>query len=309
MSAPSYRPPVPSYRPVERPPAYRPRLPQPLDHRRYPLKDRRIKQMTMCAAAIVETESWIVTISDTKIGGIISSDGCTIKMEPLAKGWVAMFSADDITQCLSIIRRAAEHFEGRANTLKNARTVFKRAFQQHLIEMKTDAILSHYDLTMDTFKKTGRKMLGASVFDALCTKLEQVTTNCEFLVYGHDEVGHAHIFTVSDPGSDSVCDKPGFACIGSGKYAADVMLQYFGQSVYKGVEETVFNLCAAKFMAERSNGVGEQTFLYCRRPGLEGFRYGGGLLEGIRNAWNTEGAPRTPKGIIDFIRTLNPKCT
>jgi hypothetical protein len=261
--------------------------------------------MTLCAAAIAETESCIATISDTMIAGsTISSDGCAVKMEPFARDWVAMFSGDDITPCLPIIKRAEGYLKGRANTLSNVRTIFKRAFQQHLIEMKTDQVLSGYGLDMKTFEKSGRKRFTAEIFNSLCYRMNEIKTTCEFLIYGFDSSGRAHIFTVSDPGTDSVFDKPGFACIGSGRYAADTMLHYFGQSVSSSLPQTVFNLSAAKFMAERSPGVGKETFLYFKRPGSVASRWIGGLLEGLRDNWEKDGRPKMSAAALDFISTM-----
>ena len=240
-------------------------------------------------------------------GSTISSDGCAVKMEPFARDWVAMFSGNDITPCLPIIKRAEDYLKGRANTLRNVRTIFKRAFQHHLVEMKTDQVLSGYGLDMDTFKKSGRKMFTAATFDSLCYKIEQVKTDCEFLVYGFDAAGRAHLFTVSDPGTDSVCDKPGFACIGCGKYAADTMLHYFGQSVNISLDQTVFNLCAAKFMAEHSPGVGKDTFLYFKRPGSVASRWVAGLLENLREIWETDSKPKVTAAALKIISSAHIK--
>jgi hypothetical protein len=91
--------------------------------------------MTVCIAAITLANE-IVTVSDTMITGLTSSaDTNTVKMDPFAKDWSAMWAGSDITQCIPIMERASEYFEGRANTLKNARYCVKKAYQQHLSEM------------------------------------------------------------------------------------------------------------------------------------------------------------------------------
>jgi len=258
--------------------------------------------MTLCAAAIAG-DSQIVTISDTMISGAtLQSDGCTLKMEPFARDWLAMFAGDDITQCLPVIQRAKKYFANRANTVVTARAAFKRAYQQHLNEMKTDVVLNG-NLDMKTFLSSGKRRFTEKVYAALYERMDAIKsigTNVAFLIFGFDGEGRPHIFTVGDQGADCTFDKPGFCCIGSGMYAADAMLHYFGQAAYKPIYETVFNLCAAKFMAER-NGVGKDTFLYVKQPRSVMSSHKTGLIQEIRDAWESAGAARVPPGIFEKI--------
>jgi hypothetical protein len=260
--------------------------------------------MTLCAAAIAASDGYIVAISDTMVAGAtMSSDECTLKMEPFAMEWIAMFAGDDISQCLPVIRRAEKYFHNRANTLANARNALKKAYQQHLIEMKTDAVLSGYGLDMDTFLKSGKRKFTERVFSSICDRLDaikEIGDGCQFLVFGYDGDGRAHIFSVGAQGADFTYDKPGFCCIGSGGFAADAMLHYFGQAIYRSLPETIFNLCAAKFMAERS-GIGRDTFLYLKRPKSVACTNDPVLVDDIRRAWEAEGVPKTPPGILDRI--------
>ena len=43
-------------------------------------------------------------------------------------------------------------------------------------------------------------------------------------------------------------DKPGFCAIGSGQWAAETILFSLGQSIDNGLEETIYKVCAAKFI-------------------------------------------------------------
>lgn len=263
--------------------------------------------MTLCAAAIA-SESYIVAISDTMItGSTISSDGCSVKMEPFARDWLAMLSADDITQCLPIVQLAAKYLHNRANTAANARAAFKRAYQQHMVQMRTDAVLSPYGMNMDGFLKSGKRRFTEKLYTSLCERMEQIKAGCSFLIFGFDGTGRAHIFTIEEPGTDRTYDKPGFCCIGSGMYAADAMLHYFGQAVYKNLSETVFNLCAAKFMAERS-GIGKDTYLYVKQPRTVASSHRFGLIQDIREEWDKNGAPRVPPSALARIAGADIRC-
>jgi hypothetical protein len=259
--------------------------------------------MTLCAAAIA-SDAYIVTISDMMVSGAtLSSDGCTIKMEPFAQDWLAMFSGDDLTQCMPVIERAEKYLHNRANTVANTRAAFKRAYQQQLNEMKTDAVLAGYGLDMKTFLSSGKRRFTEKVFSSLCERMDEIKSigaAVEFLIYGFDGEGRAHIFTVGDQGADRTFDKPGFCCIGSGAYAADAMLYYFQQATYSSLPKTVFNLCAAKFMAERS-GIGKDTFLYLKQPGSVAASNTDKLVNDIRAAWEADGVPKVPSGVLEMI--------
>jgi hypothetical protein len=285
----------------------------PLMQQRYPWRQSKEKRMTLCAAAIA-SDAYIVAISDTMVqGATISSDGCSIKMEPFARDWLAMISGDDITQGMPIIQLAEKYFANRANTVATARTAFKRAYQKHLSDMASDAILSRYGLDMKTFLASGKRKLTEKVFASICEELKTVRVGCEFLIFGFDGPGKAHIFSVVEPGVDHTYDKPGFCCIGSGGYAAEAMLYFFGQATVKTLPETVFNMCAAKFMAERS-GIGRDTFLYVKQPRSVASSHRAGLIDDIRTAWEAAGVPRVPPGILGQIergdiRTLGSELT
>jgi hypothetical protein len=241
-------------------------------------------------------------------GATISSDMTCVKTEPFHANWTAMIAGDDLTQCAPIIEKAKEYFRGRNNSLPVARSVFKRAFQRHVVEMREDAVLSGYGMTMEDFRKNGKRRFTDRRYESICERMEAIDPKCEFLVHGFDSFKRPHIFRVDGVGSDGVHDKPGFCAIGSGKWAADTILFYLGQSVDRTLEETLFNVCCAKFAAERSFGVGHHTYLNVTRHGSAMFSWKSGMLEEIRKAWDERGSPRVPPGIIDTIRACDPHC-
>jgi hypothetical protein len=98
-----------------------------------------------------------------------------------------------------------------------------------------------------------------------------------------------------------VHDNPGFYAVGSGCDAAYWMLTYFNQKTDCSISQTIFNVCAAKFMAEKIDGIGKDTFLYVKRFGHGPFSCDGSLLQKIRDAWDGVGAPRVPPEIVQII--------
>lgn len=262
--------------------------------------------MTVCIAAIASdptrTNPYIVTASDTMIqGSTFAPDANTVKSEPFHPDWTAMMASDDLAQCVPIIDKAQEYFKNRKNTLAVARSVFKRAYQRHLAEMREDAVLSGYKMTCEDFAKHGKRRFTERTYEDLRARMEAIEPKSEFLVFGFDSTKRPHIFCVEGVGTDRVLDKPGFCAIGSGKWAADAILFYLEQSIDKTLEETIFNVCAAKFAAERY-GVGKHTYLFVKRRGSIMFSWKSGMLEDIRKAWEEKGAPRVPAGVIEAIK-------
>ena len=241
-------------------------------------------------------------------GGTISADMITVKAEPFHNDWTAMMAGDDLAQCVPIIEKAKEYFKNRNNTLAVARSVFKRAFQRHVIEMREDAVLRGYGMSMEEFLKSGKRRFTERKFESLCERMEAIEPKCEFLVHGFDSLKRPHIFRVDGTGSDSVLDIPGFCAIGSGKWAAEAILFYLQQRVDRTMEETLFNVCAAKFAAERSDGVGQHTYLFVKRFGSAAFTWRSGMIEELRKAWDEQGCPRVPSGIAEKIRSFKPTC-
>ena len=167
--------------------------------------------------------------------------------------------------------------------------------------MAADKVLGRFGMDMKTFVKSGKRRFTESAYAILHNEIREVKLGCEFLVAGFDAAKHPHIFTVSEPGIDSVYDKPGFCSIGTGKWAAEGMLYYRQQTVDRTLHETVLNVCAAKFMAERIPGVGETTFLFVKKEGCNAFMLESWVLPTIRAEWEKTGAPRIPDGLLKQI--------
>jgi 20S proteasome alpha/beta subunit len=234
-----------------------------------------------------------------------STDASTVKMEEFHEDWIALIAADDLTQCIPIMERAKENFTGKPNNFRVARACFKRAYRQHLDERMTDIVLAKFSTNMKQFRERGKALFTETVYNQLASEIREIKGECDFLIFGLDAQGAAHLFTVTDPGKDEIYDKPGFAAIGSGLYAANGMLYQLGQTVDLNVYQTIFNVCAAKFTAERVAGVGKDTFLFVKKKGCHAFSRESWLLPTIRKAWEDQGQPRVPDGILKQMETAN----
>jgi hypothetical protein len=268
--------------------------------------------MTVCIAAIAGEH--IVTASDMMIcGGTISTDGNTLKQWSLGDDWAVMVAGNDISHAIPIIERARVYLKKSEDTLESVRSCVKRAFQERVLEVTTDRVLSNFDLDMPTFKRDGKKIFNAGTFAILCNEIRAVSlASLQFLVYGFGSDGTPHIFTVCEPCEDAAWDVPGFRAIGSGEYAAESILYFFNQSPKKTFEETIFNVFAAKFMAERAIGVGRDTHWSIRKRGCGSFTWESvppiELIQIIRSEWEGGGSPQIPPNAIENIKALNIRC-
>jgi 20S proteasome alpha/beta subunit len=258
--------------------------------------------VTVCIAAIA-SDGHIVTASDTLIswGNFVSSDATSVKVEPFHGSWLAMMSGD-MSQCLPIVERATEKLEGKPSTLSIIKRGFREAYKEHLAETAADQVLSNYNMEMKEFKKNGAKIFTPEVFNSLNQEIKAVSLDCSFLVYGFDERGFPHILSVEPPGKVASFDKPGFWAIGSGSFAATGMLFSLHQSVDCSLNETIFDVLAAKFMAETPGVVGEHTHFYVHEKNCDWFSYPAGLVPAMRNWWNDKGKPRRDNTVLQQFR-------
>jgi hypothetical protein len=263
--------------------------------------------MTVCIAAM--SGEYIVSASDTLIAGsTLSTDACCTKWDSFAPEWQAMVAGDNISPATPIIENAGEYFKERPNTLKEVRRAFKRAFQNQLSELATDRVLGKLGMDMDDFKKWGKTTFDDVTLAELWRDIRAVRfEGLQFLVWGFDKDRTPHIFTVSEDGEDVILDRPGFGAIGSGGYAADAILYYLNQARSCYFNDTLFNVCAAKFTAERS-GAGRDTSLFARKYGTVAFSRNFTLIDNLREAWELYGAPRVPPQAHVAIQRANVKC-
>jgi hypothetical protein len=256
--------------------------------------------MTVCIAAITGG-SEIVTVSDTMIQGLMSSaDANTVKMNTLAKDWNVFWAADDITQCIPIVQRAEKYFTNRENTLQVARSCLRRAYQQHLTEMRADQILGGFGMDMRMFLNTKTRRFSDKESENFMSRMEQIRGDWEFLAFGYDARKEPHLFTVFEPGADCTYDSPGFCSIGSGKYAADSLLFQFEQNRSCTLEKTLVNLLFAKFMAEKA-GAGRHTFIFAEKYGSTMCKMSPELEPTARRIWEERVSPKVTDEIVNQI--------
>lgn len=116
--------------------------------------------------------------------------------------------------------------------------------------------LAPLELTRDEFFRS-RELIGEGAFARVWESLAGVTIGTELLICGFDDEG-GHIATANCHGC-SIHDTTGFHAIGAGAWLADGALYAHPRLSFEQLERIIYELCAAKFAAERAPSVGEQT--------------------------------------------------
>jgi ATP-dependent protease HslVU (ClpYQ) peptidase subunit len=250
-----------------------------------------------------EVGPFIVVASDTRLsfGGYCSVEG-TIKNKNFHRDWSAMIAGSDISQAIPVLDAATELLRGKSGKFPLVFQQFKKAYADYRRTVMTDIFLNSFDMTMAEFKRNGKKQLNTEVHADLSFRIRNFDLGCIFLVYGFDDHGEPHIFTVSNPGKAEVYDKPGFWAIGAGKSVALSMLAALGQHPQRNsLAHTVYNVLAAKYTSESASDVGPETWMFVHKKGHSAFIHEPKLEETVKSIWQKEGRPKTNEKAVKAI--------
>jgi hypothetical protein len=276
--------------------------------------------VTVCIAAIVNRGQYIVTASDQKIcvdAVSSSADEAALKIWAVHPNWVVMF-AGGLEHVAPILRQVGAELSGREPTYEEVKGALVRAYQKELQEEETNVVLSRYGLTMEEFLETGSNRFGSAEFARLMTELSQIylgpPDGLSFLAAGYASSAGAHIFSVSHPGKVENHDVIGFWAIGSGQHAALASLFFHSYNKEALYEEALYRVCEAKFMAEKSAGVGQATSVLILEPDpdweegeilqVKGYDLPEPSIQDVRNMWEKEGMPRQPNELYERMRNF-----
>jgi len=170
-------------------------------------------------------------------------------------------------------------------------------------------VLSPFNLTINEFVQIGRDKFGDPKFTELVQRIEvESLLKCQMLICGFDQNLIPSLLVCDDDHPCSDYTRADFMAIGSGHTAAISSLAFHNYTRERTVAEAVYQVCAAKFMAERSGaaGVGRDTLVLCLdETGRKKWIFKG-HIEMIRALWEREGQPRIPptNQIVDTIEPI-----
>jgi hypothetical protein len=268
--------------------------------------------VTVCIAAICSDgeDNAIVAASDTKVSAsYYSKDLASLKTVSLHPKWDALL-AGKIAQKSPVVSRLMKSIsrDGSYSGDEIAEKC-KDAFIDYQKQLAYEKVLSPFGLTLDAFLKS-RRQIGAALYERLWNEISGIDIGLDMMVFGFGRSGVPMIFIVSNPTVEKPsfithCDATNFACIGTGGYLAESSLYGFEQSTSDTIEETIYQVLSAKFLAESATDVGEATYLRVfRADGSEERLDADFISKEVRAHWRQHTKPQIDDPTYKFLETL-----
>lgn len=246
-----------------------------------------------------------------------ATDSAAIKLLPLAGGWGMLYSglptyaesiADRAKSELLTVLKEPPREPSRAK-IKEVDQVVRRAFQEELRFQIENQFLSKWKVTLEQFRKSGKRQFGDD-FEKINKPIREFSLSTSFLVCGVDNSNFPHIFSlrsdvlignawVPSGGNVEIHDPLGHAAIGTGATMALGALGATDLSILS-VENLVYRVAAAKFVAETAQGVGKSTIIVLWRKGFEHPCFLP-VQNPLRQAYDRAAASPAPEEAAEFI--------
>jgi hypothetical protein len=272
--------------------------------------------VTVCIGALCEYGNRIVAVSDHKVSfGDFTADRLALKTEPIHRNWHVLFAGNDITHVrpilahLRVLLNAKKSLRGKPQNDGNVGLAMEIAYQYRLERIIEARVLKRFGYSASEFKKNGKRLLTPEQYHQICSRIERINLECEFLACGFDALGIGHLVVLDQEGSTGSYDQVGFWAIGSGAHAALSSLAFYAQNYQvnhmSGAAEVLFSCLASKFISEANPLVGEDTYAAVYSPELpEGAYVDPTTLKRIKSTWKKYGAPRVPRAAIAELSRL-----
>ncbi|HSY65157.1 MAG TPA: hypothetical protein VK829_11190 [Terriglobales bacterium] len=215
------------------------------------------------------------------------------------KNWTAMF-AGKLGDCRAItksIKATVESSPSRVDEISMMH-IAQRAFTDRHAERSSFPVLSPHHLDYAQFEKDGKKRFTTKEHARLTSEISKLGWgfDAQLLICGWGQ-HEPTLFTLDSEGP-TLRDAEGFAAIGSGGAAANVMLMFWAKNhpnslhVGMNVYAALLYVAGAKFFAERTDGVGINSNIRIATRGTESIVWlSSDDISKLRHKWNTTMAP------------------
>jgi hypothetical protein len=272
--------------------------------------------VTVCISAIADNDEAIVSCVDTRITTHQTSIDLVVgrKMSGM-RGWTILSSgttcyAEALVDTVQMLVRAADDSDP-----PTIQRLLETALVTELMKYGAARYLAPYGIDMAIFLSSGTDKFSDERRNELNRLIAEHSESydVELIVsgwgqtqesFGPEQVPNACIYSVSTAGVLPHSDD-GFHTCGTGRETAHAVLSYFSLERHMTLAEAVYRVAAAKFMSERTDGVGPNTLLrVATRLGKGDFR--GYFLQPdevakIREVWDVGGAPRMTDEAEDIL--------
>jgi hypothetical protein len=275
----------------------------------------RRKAVTVCINAIANEGEAIVSCVDTRV------TTATTSLDPLLgqkmtgmRGWTILSSGT-----FSYVESLVDAFYGEITGAENndppmVERCLDSALRAEMPKFSAARYLTPYGLDMPRFFSSRSQFTDERWNELSRLMLEYSDSyDVEILVSGWgatqeetDRRGGACIFSASKDGVLRYSDV-GFHACGSGGSTAHSILSFFNQEPRMTLAETIYHVAAAKFMSERTAGVGEETVMRVGlRTGNTDQRWKGYFIQPdemdeLRSLWQTHTPQVVPPEAEDRI--------
>lgn len=223
--------------------------------------------MTVCAAALAEEGTVIVMVADKAVtyGGYyrpaMTGDINIHKILPIAgTQWQALV-AGDATTAAEVTRLASALISKEpviATTVDSMIDCLRAAYSSTLQKAIEEHVLAPMLLTKDLL--VARPNTLQALPDAIAASaLERVVNfrmGTQLLVCGFDAQAQGHLFSIGESSRVERHDMSGFGAIGIGAETAQSRLLWLAADSEDDAEVALYQVCDAKFHAEKIQGVG-----------------------------------------------------
>jgi hypothetical protein len=245
------------------------------------------------------------------VDGSFTAESVAMKDQTVHRDWHVLFAGEDVGVVPSLISRLSKDLPyDEPVTVEQMTVALGRAFQDERRERATELYLSPYGVDLQTFMSNHETLFGETGAAVIRERIEKHELKVQMLAVGHqgrftDDGGTflrtGHLLSVEDPGVVKNHSVAGFWAIGTGWYLALTSLATRQQSIRQSLRSMLYQVCEAKFTAERALGVGSDTYVLVRRPDRSWACLDGKDLQAIRKEWERVGRPRPPKKALDFL--------
>lgn len=267
--------------------------------------------VSVCIATMAENRNAFVVATDQMATiGDVSTDHAFVKVDILAQPamlvpfWAILWAGNDISVVPPIVRYARSRLGGLTPrpplTADEVATTLAEAYQIELRKRINAEILSPFGVDVASYPGRGEEIFGDH-FPAIIQRIGDYVLDCDLLVCGFDNARDPVMFTVARKGMVQFWDKLGFGVIGSGSQMALSSFVMRGHNREGSLEQAIYNVCEAKFWAEKAPGVGKHTTVlvidqqqFLKPVPVE-------VVARIRGEWERDGRPSLSNGMMAVI--------
>ena len=276
----------------------------------------RSNRVTVCIAAIADRDEAIVSCVDTRLSTTQTSIDLIVGRKMCGmRGWTMLSSgttcyAEALVDTFQALLQRADD-----NDPPTIERLLEIAIVTELMKFGAARHLAPYGIDMPTFLSSGTDKFSDERRNELSRLIAEHsdTYDVELIVSGWGQTQEsfgptrgpsACIYSVSRAGVLPHSDD-GFHTCGIGRETAHAVLSYFSLERHMTLAEAIYRVAAAKFMSERTDGVGPNTLMHiatrCGEGEWHGYYIQPSEIAQIRAVWDASGAPRMTDEAEDIL--------